>query len=54
VGIDAPRGYPAGFIEAVVAWASEWVWPASDKTKLRYRARDGFVAAGARRPLSVS
>jgi len=46
VGIDAPRGYPAGFIEAVVAWASEWVWPASDKTKPadRYKGADNAEA----------
>lgn len=54
VGIDALLGYPADFIEAVVAGAGERVWPASDKTKLRYRATDSFVAARARRPLSVS
>jgi Protein of unknown function (DUF429) len=33
VGIDAPLGYPADFIEAVVARASQRVWPVSDETK---------------------
>jgi predicted nuclease with RNAse H fold len=54
VGIDAPFGWPAEFLEAVTAWADGRRWPPADRARLRYRQTDRVTQAVARLPLSVS
>lgn len=54
VGIDAPFGWPADFIEAVTTWSKSGAWPEVDRDKLRFRATDRAVRRKARLPLSVS
>ncbi len=54
VGIDAPFGWPADFLQAVTRWAEEATWPQTERERLRYRDTDRFVQSTARLPLSVS
>jgi predicted nuclease with RNAse H fold len=66
VGIDAPFGWPIGFVSAVSGWRDGEVWPQTVDEELQLRVTDRFVAdhLGAwaeereirkpRRPLSVS
>jgi hypothetical protein len=54
-GIDAPFAWPAPFRHAIVAHARDGSFPAGYRDpRLQFRATDLFVAAVARRPLSVS
>ncbi len=60
VGIDAPFGWPAAFVDAISAYSSSNAWPADPqgesnafRATLRYRATDRIVAQ-TRPPLSVS
>jgi predicted nuclease with RNAse H fold len=54
VGIDAPFGWPAEFIEAVTTWSESGRWPETRRDKLRFRTTDLVVKDKARMPLSVS
>lgn len=61
-GIDAPLGWPQGFLTAVAQYSETGQWPQlpvkangePDRSGLRLRETDRFVAARARVPLSVS
>lgn len=60
--IDAPFGWPQAFLAAVATYGETGAWPqvptdakgAPDRTALRLRETDRYVAARARMPLSVS
>jgi predicted nuclease with RNAse H fold len=61
IAIDAPFGWPAGFVETIVAYSEKGKWPADwEAASLRLRETDRIVAertaeAGAKaNPLSVS
>ena len=54
IGIDAPFGWPADFLEAVTQWAELGNWPDIPREQLRFRETDRFVKTTARLPLSVS
>ena len=55
VGIDAPFGWPAAFVDAVARFHAGGPWPAATVQTLRYRETDRVVAARTGRwPLSVS
>ena len=55
VGIDAPFGWPAAFVDAVARFHAGGPWPAATVQALRYRETDRVVAARTGRwPLSVS
>jgi predicted nuclease with RNAse H fold len=61
VAIDAPFGWPDGFVEAVTAHRNRAGWPGSGEDQdlyrfhLSFRATDRrLIEGGARRPLSVS
>jgi hypothetical protein len=47
VGIDAPFGFPVGFLDALVAYDRDGSWPADDSPQatrdLRFRATDLYV-----------
>jgi predicted nuclease with RNAse H fold len=55
VGIDAPFGWPAGFVRAVSGYAERDPWPDIDRDELRYRLTDHLVRKELKlSPLSVS
>jgi predicted nuclease with RNAse H fold len=55
VGIDAPFSWPVGFREALAGHGRDGGWPSDWRDpRHQFRATDLFVAACARRPLSVS
>ena len=55
VGIDAPFGWPAGFVRAVSGYAEREPWPDIDPDALRYRLTDRLVRDELKlSPLSVS
>jgi predicted nuclease with RNAse H fold len=55
VGIDAPFGWPEGFVAAVQGWAGGVRWPDAPKRELTFRITDRAVyEAVGRVPLSVS
>ena len=55
VGIDAPFGWPAGFVRAVSGYAEREPWPDLDADALRYRLTDQMVRQELGiSPLSVS
>jgi predicted nuclease with RNAse H fold len=54
VAIDAPFGWPEGFVQAVSSYADGGPWPAVDRSTLRYRETDRAIAGDGRPPLSVS
>lgn len=55
VAIDAPLGWPDGFVAAVTAYHAGRPWPGADLLALRYRLTDRAVASKTGvRPLSVS
>ena len=43
VGIDAPFGWPVGFVAAMRGYAERRVWPGDGREPLRLRATDRFV-----------
>jgi predicted nuclease with RNAse H fold len=53
-GIDAPFGWPDGFVDAVSVHSAMRPWPDIELPELRYRYTDRVQIARARRPLSVS
>ena len=53
-GIDAPFGWPDGFVDAVSAHTGKRRWPDIELSELRYRYTDRVQIERARRPLSVS
>jgi predicted nuclease with RNAse H fold len=48
VAIDAPFGWPEGFVEAVNSYANGGPWPAVERSSLRYRETDRVIAGEAR------
>jgi hypothetical protein len=56
VGVDAPLGWPVGFVDAVWAHQRHEPWPGGeDRSALTYRRTDlAVAAAGWGRPLSAS
>ena len=54
VAIDAPFGWPEGFVDAVSSYAEGGPWSAVDRSTLRYRQTDRVIAGDGRPPLSVS
>jgi predicted nuclease with RNAse H fold len=55
VGIDAPFGWPAGFVQAVGGYAEREPWPDVEGDELRYRLTDRVVRKElGLSPLSVS
>jgi len=55
IGIDAPFGWPAEFVDAIAAYRTLGTWPVKDRTRLYLRETDRAVRAICRQnPLSVT
>jgi predicted nuclease with RNAse H fold len=46
IAIDAPFGWPDGFVDAVAAWREGAAWPGPEREALRFRETDRVVRRG--------